>query len=398
MRLAITKPEQLRLKMVWVLSQILVVSGVEISRADEMVPYQRLLYNNAFDNYATILRNVTLNAAMGEYFDNVNNGKGDPARGSVPNESFAREAMQLFTIGVHRLQINGAPVMNSSGMPDPTYNQDIVIALSRALTGWTFTDGRAGAPVEWQPENYSGPMEPVERYHDTGEKILMDGFRIPLGQTATQHLNMALDHLFRHPNVGPFIGRLLMQHFVTSNPSGAYIQRVAEAFNNSGGVRGDMRAVLRQVLTDPEATGTPSVDFGRMREPFALMAAQIRPLRPVVSDYPFTTDLSADIGQRIFYSPSVFNYCSPNYRPAGVPLYGPEFQLFNTATALQRINFVGDLTMGGFSGSAQLDYGPFVDAAADPALLTELADRAFFGNTASQNVKTAITDAIRQIA
>ena len=398
MRLAVTWPDQLRLKTAWILSQIFVVSGVEVSRAEPMVSYQRMLYDNALGNFATILRTVALHPAMGEYLDNVNNGKADAARGIVPNENFARESMQLLTVGVQKLQINGVPMLGANGVPVPTYDQSVVMGLTRALTGWTYTDGRAGAPTNWQSENYTGLMEPVERYHDTGEKILMDGFRIPPNQTAEQDLTSALNHLFTHANVGPFIGRQFIQHLVTSNPSPDYIARVAARFNDNGaGVRGDMKALLRAVLTDPEAAASGSPGFGHMREPVAFIAAQLRPLRPNITDYPFTTDLVADMAQHVFYSPSVFNYYSPNFRPAGATFFAPEFQLFNTATATIRANFTSDLVTDGFSGSITPDYTPFIHGAMDPVFLVDLIDRGIMGQQMAPEMKTAISDAVRQI-
>ena len=397
MRLAVAWPDQLRLKAAWILSQIFVVSGTTVSRSEPMVSYQRMLYENALGTYAGALRNVAIHAAMGEYLDNVNNGKADPARGIVPNENFGREVMQLFTVGVQKLQSNGSLMIASNGLPIPTYDQSVVGALARALTGWTYNDGRAGQPTSFTSPNYAGPMEPVESRHDTGEKILMDGFRIPPGQSADQDLTSAINHLATHANVGPFIGRQFIQHLVTSNPSPEYIARVAARFNDNGsGVRGDFKALLRAVLTDPEAAAGGAT-FGHMREPVAFIAAQLRPLTPTISDYPFTTDLVADMAQNVFYSPSVFNYYSPNFRPAGSAIFGPEFQLFNTATAVIRANFTSDLVQGGFSGSAQLDVTNFLSAAADPVLLTDYIDRNIMGQQMSSQMKAAITAAITSI-
>ncbi len=396
MRLSVTWPDQLKLKVAWILSQIFVVSGVEVSRSEAMVSYQRMLYDNALGNFATILRNVTLHPAMGEYLDNVNNGKADPAQGIVPNENFGREVMQLLTVGVNKLMLNGT--LAPSGVAVPTYDQSVVAGLTRALTGWTYNDGKAGSPTSWQRENYTGLMEPVERYHDTGEKILMDGFRIAPGQTAEQDLTSAHNHLFTHPNVGPYIVRQLIQHLVTSNPTPDYIARAAARFNDNGaGVRGDMKAVLRTILTDIEAAPPTAASFGKMREPVAFMAAQLRPLHPTVTDYPYTTDFAVEMSQNIFFSPSVFNYYSPNFRPAGSALYGPEFQLFNTATALIRANFTGDFISERFGDSLRADLTPYIHGAGDPAFLIDLVDRNIMGQQLSPAMKTAMADAVAQV-
>ena len=396
MRLTVTWPDQLKLKVAWILSQIFVVSGIEVSRSEAMVSYQRMLYDNGLGNFGTILRNVTLHPAMGEYLDNVNNGKADPAQGIVPNENFGRESMQLLTVGVNKLLIDGS--LAPSGVAVNTYDQSVVAALTRALTGWTYNDGKAGSPTSWQRENYTGPMEPVERYHDAGEKILMDGFRIPPGQTAEQDLTSALNHLFTHPNVGPFIVRQLIQHLVTSNPTPGYIARVAARFNDNGaGVRGDMKEVLRAILTDLEAAPPTGASFGKMREPVAFIAAQLRPLHPTVTDYPYTTDFAVEMSQNIFFSPSVFNYYSPNFRPAGSPIFGPQFQLFNTATVLIRANFTGDFLSERFGSSLMADLTPYIHGAGDPAFLIDLVDRNIMGQQLSPAMKTAMADAVAQV-
>ncbi len=397
MRLTVSWPDQLRLKAAWILSQIFVVSGVEVSRSEAMVSYQRMLYDNALGNFATVLRTVALHPAMGEYLDNVNNGKADLAAGKVPNENFGRESLQLLTVGVQKLQLNGSQILGADGLPTSTYDQNVVIALTRALTGWTYNNGVTGQPTSWQGPNYNGLMEAVERFHDTGEKILMDECRIPPSQTAEQDLTSALNHLFTHPNVGPFIGRQFIQHLVTSNPSPDYIARVAARFNDNGsGVRGDLKALLRAVLTDQEAAGG-GANFGHLREPVAFIAAQLRPLRPTISNYPFTTDLVGEMAQPVFYSPSVFNYYSPNFRPAGSALFRHEFQLYNTATAIIRANFTSDLVQEGFYGSLQLDLSNLTAAATDPGLLVDLIDRSIMGRPMSPGMKSAITTAVTQL-
>ncbi len=279
---ALTGPDQLRQRVAFALSQIFVVSGVKVSDPRAMVPYQKMLLNGAFGNYYDMLRNVTLSAAMGEFLDMVNNKKADTVKGLSPNENYAREVLQLFSLGLVMLGPDGVPVPSAANTT-PTYDQSTVADLARVFTGWTYGDSKAGQPTAQNPAFYDGPMEPVEKFHDAGGKTVL-GMPIAPNLTTTQDLDAALNIIFQHQNVGPFISKQLIQHLVTSNPSTAYVQRVAAVFaNNGAGVRGDLKAVVKTILLDPEAAlGQPN--SGHLQEPALFLASILRVLNASVVD------------------------------------------------------------------------------------------------------------------
>jgi hypothetical protein len=237
-------------------------------------------------------------------------------------------------------------------------------------------------------------MVAYQPFHDTESKTLLNGRVLPPNQTAEKDLDDALENIFQHPNVGPFISRNLIQHLVTSNPSPGYIQRVAEKFNNNGaGVRGDMRAVVEQILLDPEAR-SQGPTAGHLREPVLFVANFMRTLGGRIADHPFLTDTSTEMGQKLFYSPSVFNYYSPFYRIPQTQLYGPEFQILTSQTALHRVNFIGKLVYGFFGGDVTLNLDRFTAAARDPATLAQLVNYEFFGGRLSEMAIAELTTAI----
>lgn len=377
-RNAIVGTDQLRQRVAWALHKLWVVSGVEVPEARAYLQYYRTILNGTFGNYYDLMRAITLTPAMGEYLDMVNNGKA--ADGMEPNENFAREVMQLFTIGLVRLNPNGTP------QGDPTYGQADVLALSRALTGWTYNDNRAGSPTSFQGRNFSGPMEPVESQHDTGAKTFL-GVTLPPGQTATQDLDQALRALFDHPNAAPFLARGLIQQLVTSDPSPAYVQRVAQAFITSGG---DLRAVVRAILTDSEAAlGT--AEGGRLREPVQYLTGVMRGLGATLADYPVLTDASEEMAQRIFFPPSVFSYFNPNARVNGIP--GPEFQIYSTYTALRRPNWLARVLRGDYGDAVVINYAPW-NALTTAQDLVNRANQLFMGGQMSAQMQQEIIRAI----
>jgi uncharacterized protein (DUF1800 family) len=390
----------LRQRVAWALHKIWVVSAVDIDNAGAMVTYQRVLMNGAFGNYRDLMRNVTLNPAMGRYLNMLNN-RSQTFTGVPPNENYPRELMQLFTEGIPRLNPDGSIIRNAAGQEEQVYSEADVKELARIFTGWTFGDGNpATIPTRSGSENYRVPMEAVARYHDTGAKTFL-GQTFPALQTAQQDLDQALDVLFNHPNLGPFIGRQLILQLVTSNPSPAYITAVASVFNDNGaGVRGDMTAVLRAVLTHPEA-GLSSPNSGKLSEPVLFIVSQLRALNATVTDHPFMSDKSEEMGQKVFYPGSVFSYYSPGYRvrgtvgPTGAPLGGPEFQIFTSVTALVRVNFVGSLLGGYFGTDVAFDYGPFTSRAADPAALVDYCAELFMGTRISPEMRAEIILAVR---
>jgi uncharacterized protein (DUF1800 family) len=346
---AITAPDQLRQRVAWALSQVMVTSGLDNNMAYAMADYQQVLLNNAFGNFHDLLYQVTLSPNMGNYLNMVNNDKGNPALGTSPNENYAREVMQLFSLGLTLLNADGSAVLDSNGNPVPTYSQSTVSSFAATFTGWTYAPlpGVAQAKSH-NPTNYSAPMVAVEANHDMTMKTLLNGYVVSPGQTAEAELNEAINNIFNHQNVGPFIGGLLIQALVTSNPSPGYVSRVAAAFaNNGAGVRGDMKAVLRAVLLDTEARGSVNTNpnFGHVREPVLYVAGVMRALNGA-SDGEYLAGQVSNMSQPVFDAPSVFNYYPPNYNIPGTALLGPEFGIQNAATTFARYNFANTLIFG----------------------------------------------------
>lgn len=390
---ALQGQDQLRQRVAWALSQIWVVSGVEVTNARAMLGYIRTLDNGAFGNFQDLMRAITLTPAMGEYLDMVQNKK--EANGILPNENFARELAQLFTIGLVELNPDGSPRLNAQGQQIPTYTNDDILELARVMTGWTYGDTVVGQPTKQNPARYDGPMEAVESLHDNGAKRFLNT-NVAAGLTASQDLDNALGIIFRHPNVGPFICRQLIQRLVSSNPSAGYIRDVAAVFDNNGqNVRGDLRAVVRAILIHPEAAQS-APNGGKLSEPVLYITRQIRGIGATVTDTPFMSDMSAEMAQRVFHSPSVFNYYSPGFRVAGTALTAPEFQIYTTATATIRANFAGRLVNGSFGSNVNLNLTPWTTLAADAGLLVNQINKVMLGGTMSAEMRAAMVDAIQR--
>jgi uncharacterized protein (DUF1800 family) len=345
---ALINSDQLRQRVAFALSQIFVVSSVEIFEAYGLAAYQNVLLTDAFGNYRTLLQDVSLSPVMGHYLDMVNNDKPNPVNGTTPNENYAREVLQLFSIGLYELNADGTQQMDSSGAPIPSYSQDAIEGFSAVFTGWTYPP-LAGAASKWtNPINFNGVMVSFANHHDdTDPKPLLNGYTVSPNQTPDQDLANALDNIFNHPNVGPFIGKQLIQHLVTSNPSPAYVARVSAAFDNDGtGVRGNLAAVVRAILTDTEARGdqAASEDFGHLREPALFISSTMRSLGGQ-SDGVYLRSASSSMGQPIFSPETVFNFYPPSYSIPGTQTLAPEFGIDNAATALARANFLNTVIM-----------------------------------------------------
>lgn len=355
--------QQLRRRVSWALSQILVVSGRETVQPSRMLPYIKVLDKHAFGNFRNLLYDITLNPAMGNYLDMAISTR------TNPNENYAREILQLFSIGLDMLNQDGTPKLDGQGNRIPTYDQSVVNGFTKVFTGWTFCD--AGCPNSVPGiKNYRDPMILNAAEHDTGEKRVLSYpgavlTTIPAGQTADQDLNQALDNIFNHPNVGPFIGKLLIQQLVTSNPTPAYVSRVAAAFNDNGrGVRGDLRAVVYAILVDPEARGNIKTDpdYGHLREPVLFATNILRPFNPTANNnlFPFAecvglsdgniNGITATLDQDVYNPPTVFNYYPMDYVIPNTNLAGPEFGIFSTGTALKRPNFVNQMVFPDLQG------------------------------------------------
>jgi uncharacterized protein (DUF1800 family) len=364
--------DQLRQRVAFALHQILVVSGnSEVNRPSWLTPYLQALDRNAFGNYRTLLNEITLTPAMGEYLDMRLSTK------TSPNENFAREVLQLFSIGTQTLNLDGTPVRDAQGNPIPTYTQADVNEFTRVFTGWNFTTA-LGAGIT----NYRDPMAPRGgQNHDAGAKVLLNGFSIPACTSTNSTQNIAcaqsdmtavMNHIANHPNVGPFLGKQLIQHLVTSNPSPAYVERVARVFNNDcdglypqgcTNVRGNLKLVVRAILLDPEARGDVKTDpnYGKLREPAQYINGFLRAFNAKSFDglstsdgvlgNSSTTDFTGTLDQPIFQPPTVFSYYQPAYEVPGPRILGPAFGILSTTTTLRRANNINTLIYNGVSSN-----------------------------------------------
>jgi hypothetical protein len=402
---ALTGPDQLRQRVAFALQQIMVASGLTITQPSWMSPYLQVFDNNAFGNFRQLLNEITLNPAMGEYLNMAGNNK------SAPNENYGREVLQLFTIGLNILNADGSVVTDANGNPVPSYTQPIVDAFSRVFTGWNL----AAAPASGVP-NYTSPMVLTPANHDGGAKTLLNGVTLPAVATVTaasanKDLSDALDNIFQHQNVGPFIGRDLIEHLVTSNPSPAYISRVTAAFNDNGsGVRGDMKAVIRAILLDPEARNpSPNADFGHLVEPPVFIARFLRAFNTTSATTDFVLSDSylpsgLQMGEDLFRSPSVFNFYPPAYNVPVVDLNGPEFAIQSNSTALARVNFIAETTYKTMPVSVNsptgtwIDVSSFVPLAASPFRLTSALNALLLHGTMSPNLHAAVNNALAVIS
>jgi uncharacterized protein (DUF1800 family) len=349
---AINNADQLRQRVALALSEIFVTSGVKLTNSYAVAAWQNMLLADAFTTYPKLLKDVTLSPSMGNYLDMAGNAKADPVAGTSPDENYAREILQLFSIGLNELNDDGTLALDANGNPIPTYTQATVENFAAAFTGWTYPPEPWITDSWWNPEHYGSPMVAFQEYHDTNPKTLLNGYELPAGQTAAADLDHALLNITSHHNVGPFFCTQLIQHLVTSNPSPAYVKRVAAVFNNDGnGVRGNLAAVVRAILLDPEAragdNAPAAADYGHMREPALFLAGTMRAFNGFanpISNY--TWDQGASMGEDITNSPDVFNYFPITYQVASTGQVAPEMGIFYTATALGRADWVASLTFG----------------------------------------------------
>jgi uncharacterized protein (DUF1800 family) len=249
------------------------------------------------------------------------------------------------------------------------------------------------------PQNFNAPMQPIESSHDTTAKVLLNGVTLLAGQTATKDLDDALNNIFQHPNVGPFLAKRLIKSLVTSNPSPAYVARIAQVFNSSAGVRGDLRGVIRAILLDPEARAgdppnTPSPGFGHLREPVLYMAATIRAMGGSVRTPSILAGVGSKMDQLVFYPPSVFGYYSHAYSIPGTTLNGPEFQIFTPTSAIEHANFVHAFSMGAGAISINVDLSKLQALGGNPDALVEVMSRVYLRGQMSTGMKDIIRTAI----
>ena len=404
---ALGSSDQLRQRVAFALSQIFVISAVEIPRGDAMASYFNMLAKDAFGNYLTIMKDVTLSGGMGTYLNMVNSDKPNTTIGQIANENYARELMQLFSLGTALLNPDGTPQLDANSNTIQPYTEPQVQAFAKAFTGWTYA--RSDGTTPSFPNNtqfFGAPMVPIDAHHDTSAKAVLNNITLPPGQTTQQDLDQALANIFNHTNVGPFVARQLILHLVSSNPSPAYISRVATVFNDNGsGVRGDMKAVIQAIFMDPEArrgdsSTTAQPGDGHLREPVLYITNLLRGLSVQASDpNAFASSLQGfgnNMSQRVMYSPSVFNYFSPDYVIPGTTLFGPEFQLLTTATTVVRQNFVDSVVRNALAGGVQIDLTRFANIA-DPQQLVDTLDAIFTHGALPSTDKSAIVTAVNAV-
>ncbi len=366
----LTGADQLRQRVALALAEILVVSGNKDTRFDQMVDYLRLLGHDAFGTYRALLGDMTLNPAMGFYLDMVNNDKANPAKGTVANENYARESMQLFSVGLVQLDSTGQPIPGAL----PEYDPATVTDLAKVFTGWTYAP-EPGYASQWPNPAYNlAPMIPVDLHHDTTQKTL--NLPIPCtiaaGGTAVGDLNAALDCLCKQQNVAPFISYRLIQRLVKSNPTPAYVGRVAAIFSAT---QGNLKAVVTAILTDTEASTEGS---GKLREPMLQSTTLLRELNATVhnAEASGVSGQSTAMGQIPLEPGSVFSYFSPFFRVNGV--VAPEFQSLNAETEFARVNFAYRAVTNAISSNITVDFSNWQDLAADPAQLAQAINAALY--------------------
>jgi len=404
----LTAPDQLRQRVAFALSQIFVIGGSKIGDPTAYTNYLQLLDNDAFTNYRQIMNDVTLSPAMGHWLDMVNNGKPNISKGDHADENYAREFMLLFTIGTSQLNPDASYQLDSGGTQIPTYTQNTVEAFALAYTGWTYPLAPGATQQTYNPSYWTGQMVAVDSNHDMESKQLLvypgaaGGGLLPAGQTSAQDLKGALDNVFNHPNVGPFVSRELIQHLVTSNPSPAYIQRVASVFDNNGsGVRGDMKLVITAILMDPEARrgddpANAAATDGHLQEPILFIAGLLRAFG-ATSDGSNLAYYGNNMGQEALYSPSIFNFYSPNYVIPGTNTLGPEFQLLTTATSLSRVNWVSSLVYGSLGTGTQVSFGNYATQASNPTALVDTLNTLLMHGSMSADMKNSILTAMQTV-
>ena len=374
-----TNGAQLRQRVAFAISQIIVVSE-DGATSRQVAGFADILHAHALGDFRELLEGVTLSPAMGDYLSYTGNMRTNDALGTVPDENYAREVMQLFTIGLWELTADGERRL-VDGEPVPTYEQEDVVGLARVFTGWQKPLGVV------EPERFRAPLavwEPTERYHEHGEKRFLD-IVIPPGTGAVESLRIALDALCNHPNVAPFIGKQLIQRLVTSNPTPAYVNRVADIWNDDGeGKRGNLAAVVRAVLLDPEAlSADPPETFGKLREPVLRWTAVARMLDATCPGGKWAlatlSDPSRGLGQQPYKAPSVFNFYRPGYVPPGTKLadrglVSPEMQLVHASSAVGWVNWLSR-TLLHPPGEIQFDFDDFLPLVEQPDKLADELER-----------------------
>ena len=408
-KIATTAPDQLRQRVAFALSEIFVISdqnGTVGNWEEGAANYYDVLATDAFGNFRTLLEDVTLSPMMGVYLSSIKNSKATAT--TEPDENYAREVMQLFTVGLNQLQPDGSLKLDASGLPMPSYDQTVVSTMARVFTGWQFHNAaptksnfRSGGSVI---DDYVQPMSLNSYYHDTAAKTIIGGTVLPANQDGATDLKQTLDALFNHPNTGPFVCRQLIQRLVTSNPSPAYVYRAAKVFaDNGSGVRGDLSAVVRAILLDYEARSSDvssTIGAGKLKEPLLRLSALLRAFNGAADNgrYAITSADSA-FDQSALHATTVFNFFTPDYVASGdlaaAGLFAPEYQILNGGTAITGPNLLyntiyatrGATTIG-------LDYTIAPDPS-DPSALVDYLNLVLCANSMSAPVRDRIVTALK---
>lgn len=443
---ALTQPDQLRQRVSFAFHKFIVVGGQVLNGNQPFwfAPYLQTIDRNSFGNFRTMLFEVTLNPGMGEYL-NMRGNSVVSLTNPTPNENYAREIMQLFSIGVDTLNQDGTPVLDAQGNRVPTYDQNNITNLARVFTGWDLDVNKSasfdGGVTQTGIANYQDPMVPsnTRARFDTNAKTLLVDIRSPnpvvipacancTNNTANtqayaiQTLPLAIDNLFYHPNTGPFVCAQMIHQLVSSNPSPAYVGRCSAAFaNNGSGVRGDMKAVISTILLDPEARGDVKTDanYGHLREPVLLMTHLLRAFNAtdntktdgvLVASATGITNFSNSLGQLVFDPPTVFSYFPSDFNLPGTSLVGPEFGILDTSTTYARANFMNTLFLTNTSVpgipvtnpnrplGTKIDYSSYQALAGNPSGLVDALNARLMHGTMSASAKTSIVNTVTTIS
>jgi len=424
--------DQLRQRVAFALSQIIVTSAVDVPLPSWMRGYQQLLYTHAFGNFRQLLYDVTRNPAMGRFLNMVNNRcqTPTPANANVcrnglnsqPNENYAREILQLFSIGTFILNQDGSRQLDGDGNPISTYDQNTVEQFAKVFTGWVLAQALPAPPeIGGTVPNYRDPMvvhkdsQSREDYHDRGAKTLLNGVQLSAGQSTDQDLNAAIDNIAYHPNVAPFISKQLIQHLVTSNPSPGYVARIAAVFTANQTSPTQLFEVVRAILLDDEARGDakdPATfpNYGKLREPVQFIANVLRAFNAASDGVLDSLNVSgsaigsADMGQDVFNAPSVFSFYPPSARIPGTTVLGPQFVLFSSLTSIRRANFVNRVIFSTIPAAqpnrpngTSIDLSAWDSLAANPDDLIDKLDELLMHFTMSDSMWQTIRDAVSTI-
>ena len=428
---ALAQPDQLRQRVSFAVHQFIVAAGLELNNNETSwyAPYLQTIDKDSFGNFRTLLFDITLNPGMGQFLNMRGNSQ------VAPNENYAREIMQLFSIGVDTLNPDGTPVLDAQGNRIPSYSQATITNLARVFTGWDLGPNRSTMinGVATPVTNYLDPMplNANSARYDFAAKTLAPVSNTPFPAcsncTGAQNLanaqayknnelNNAIDALFNHPNTGPYVCTQLIHQLVTSNPSPAYVGRCSAAFaNNGSGVRGDMKAVITAMLLDPEARGDAKTDpnYGHLREPVLLMTNLLRTFNGsgavsdgVLASTPFS--YTNDLGQNLFNPPTVFGYYPADYGVPSTTLFGPEFGILDTSTTFKRANFLNTLFLANAGAGIPLsnpnrplgtkaDYSTYQAMAATPQTLVDALNTRMMHGTMSTGMNASIFTAVTAI-